>query len=161
MSKLVLLGGPPGIGKSTVIQDPQLDKMSCLDADQIWNPQNTGEQAKAIATVSLAVSKKLAQEDTVVLAWVFAKPELFQPFIEKFSPYYKVQQLYLVCDPDALEKRLSKRNDPDLVPYALEKLSLIQELPYDKIDTTNMEPTEVAKVLRSVMCNPMVSVAGR
>ncbi len=147
MSKLILLGGPPGIGKSTVIQDPLLDKNTCLDADQIWNPRRTGERIEAIASVSSIVGIKLAQGDSVLLAWVFAKPELFQPFVEKFSPLCEIQQLYLVCEPKTLEERLRKRNTPALVPYALEKLDLIQELPFDKIDTTNMESAEVAKVL--------------
>jgi hypothetical protein len=151
MPKLVLLGGPPGIGKSTAIQDPVLDRKLCLDADQIWDPQKTGERDKAITTVTSVVSQYMEQEDTVLLSWVFAKPELFEPFVEKFSPHYELQQLYLVCEPDVLEERLCKRNTPGLISYALEKLSLIQALPFDKIDTTNLEPYEVATLLRNIM----------
>lgn len=147
MPKLVLLGGPPGVGKSSVIQHQMFHKFICLDADKIWDPHKVGERAKAIERVSTIVDEKLTSGENVLLAWVFAKPELYQPIVDKFAKSYDIHQIYLVCESSSLKERLSKRSTLDQFEYALEKLNLIQELPFDKIDTTNMEVSEVAKEL--------------
>ena len=151
MSKLILLGGPPGVGKSTVILAPLLDRITCLDADRIWNPKCNGTRAEAIKVISAAIKDELAPGKTVLLAWVFAKPALYQPFVEAFSPTAEIQQLYLVSEPKTLEARLRKRNSSDQITYALKKLELILKLPFDKIDTTNIDPDEVAEALNRMV----------
>ena len=147
MSRLVLLGGPPGIGKSTIIKDPLFNNYTCLDADVIWPPSRSGKRSEAISTIVSAVDSELSAGQTVILAWVFARSALYQPFIDRFAPTVHIQQIYLVCESLALQERLQVRNTPELLTYAIGKLNLIQALPFDKIDTTNMEATGVAKAL--------------
>jgi predicted ABC-type ATPase len=41
MSKLVLIGGPPGVGKTSVLAyvERAVDRCACLDADDAWRVQ--------------------------------------------------------------------------------------------------------------------------
>lgn len=151
MPRLVLLGGPPGIGKSTVIKDPQLNKYICLEADQICPPRRSGYRSEVISTIVSAVDRKLSAGRTVILAWVFARSALYQPFIDHFPPKFQIQQIYLVCEPKVLQEKLHGRNTPELSKYALVKLNLIEALPFDKIDTTDMAARDVARALRSAI----------
>ena len=79
-----------------------------------------------------------------IVAWVFARPELYQPVIDALTSFVdSTQMLYLVSDPEALRARLEKRGQPDKTDYALGRLVLIRALPYTKIDTTNLTPDQV------------------
>ncbi|XOV83663.1 MAG: hypothetical protein ACFHXK_00810 [bacterium] len=91
----------------------------------------------------------------VLLSWVFAKPEMFRPLIERFSDEAKVFQIYLVAEESELYRRLTKRNDEGLADYALEKLRLINSLPFAKIDTTLKQNQQIAaEIINIVQSSP-------
>ena len=53
MSKLVLLGGPPGVGKTTVLGylPRAFERCACLDADDVWrvHPFEVNDATRGIA----------------------------------------------------------------------------------------------------------------
>lgn len=148
MSQLLLLGGPPGVGKSTVLKELSQQGVACLDADNISPPQQAVAQQTAIADVISAARQALGTAPSLVLAWVFATPQPYQPFLEEFSGI-KLQQLYLVCSDRALSDRLIHRGDRQLIPYARDRLNLIQQLPFARLDTTTKTHEHIASILIS------------
>ncbi len=152
MKKLVLLGGPTGVGKTTAMKalHGRFDGSGLLDADDVWRvgskvaiPQN---RSIAIRNVTSAMRGYFdADCDLGIVSWVFARSALYQPVIDALTGYVDtIQQLYLVADPEALEARLRKRGEPDRIEYALSRLALIRSLPFKKLDTTHLNPDQVA-----------------
>ena len=152
MSKLVLLGGPTGVGKSTTLEllENKLPKLALLDADDVWR---ISEDLAVEGTRSIAISNVVrvlqgcfqAGCDTAILCWVFARSPLYEPVIAGLKDTCDaIHQLYLVASPDALQARLDSRNSLDRLEYSISRLKLIENLPYPQIDTTNLSPNDVA-----------------
>ena len=151
--KLVLLGGPTGVGKSTTLKllESRLPKLALLDADDVWR---VSEDLAVDGTRSIAISNVVnvlngyrdAGCDTAVLSWVFARSALFGPAVEALTGTFDViLQIYLVASPDALRARLESRNDLDRLAYSISRLKLIERLPYRRIDTTNLSAYDTAE----------------
>lgn len=152
MTKLVLLGGPTGVGKSSVLRllSGRLPKSGVLDADDVWRVSAdlaTGDRRpNAIDNVVRVMRGYFAAGCEVgILGWVFARSELYQPVIDALDDVVdEVQLLYLVADPETLALRLVARGDTHLLDYARGRLALIDALPFARIDTTGLTPTQVA-----------------
>ena len=83
----------------------------------------------------------------LVLAWVFARKELYGPVIEALENHVdEVRQVYLVASEQTLAERLSNRGDEKL-EYSLSRLRLINELPFAKLVTDDLSPEQVAHAL--------------
>jgi hypothetical protein len=155
MSKLVLLGGPTGVGKTTALAllADRFERSAFLDADDVWriSPDLAVEGTRRIAianVISIMRGYYEAKCELGVLSWVFARPQLFKPVIEGIRDVVdSVHQVYLVCSPTDLEHRLTQRGQPDRIPYAKSRLSLISDLPYVKIDTSGCSPVQVADLI--------------
>ncbi len=160
MSKLVLIGGPPGIGKSTVLRllEKQLNHAGLLDADDVWRVSEqlatgAGRHIALTNVISVMEGYFHAGCETGILSWVFARPELYEPVIKGLEKVVEsVTQVYLIATPEVLEARLRHRpesgNDNHLIEkriaYSRSRLELIEALPFPKIDTSRISPTEVA-----------------
>ena len=146
MPRLILLGGPPGVGKSSAIQQLSQSGVTCIEADEISPPSIKEAAELSINRVILKTEELLSRTDKVVVSWVFARSELYRPFLVRFS-YVSVRQLYLVCSIPRLKERLSTRNTVGLIEYSIEKLQLINHLPFEKIDTTEMTIQDVTDAI--------------
>ncbi|MGE0626140.1 MAG: AAA family ATPase [Pseudomonadales bacterium] len=152
MNRLVLLGGPTGVGKSTVLRllAGRLPKSGVLDADDVWRVSDDLATAQrrpnAIGNV-VAVMRGYfdAGCEVGILGWVFARAELYQPVIDALEDVVvEVQMLYLVADIEALNRRLAARDDVHLLDYAVGRRAMIEVLPFHRIDTTHLAPGQVA-----------------
>jgi broad-specificity NMP kinase len=149
---LLLLGGPPGAGKTAVLRVLTETVPGCVavDADDVWSPatfaQREHDRRIGISKIADAVHSHFdTGGQRVVLAWVFAREEMFIPFLDRFTDLVdEVCQLYLVASPDVLKKRLTARGDPEKVSYAWSRLDLIRRLPFKSIDTSILAPSVVA-----------------
>lgn len=151
MKKLVLLGGPTGVGKTTALNRLQgrFDRAAFLDADDVWRvgselaiPQNRSIAIRNVTATMRGYFEANCQLG--IVSWVFARPELYQPVVDALtSSVDSIQMLYLVSDSETLKARLEKRGQPDRIDYALGRLALIQALPFTKIDTTHLTPDHV------------------
>lgn len=84
----------------------------------------------------------------VLLSWVFARPQLYEPFL---ALAHDVRLVHLVCSAEELESRLHQRGDVALLDFALDRLQLIEALDFPRIDTTTKSPVEVAALLDAYM----------
>ena len=117
MSKLVLIGGPPAVGKSSALAylERAFERCACLDADDAWrvHPLEVNDATRAIAERNIiAVLRGYLEAGypLVFLTWVLANPQLID----------------------------------HLLHGLLLKLKQIEELPYLKIDTTDLVTEAVA-----------------
>jgi thymidylate kinase len=153
VSKLVLLGGPTGVGKSTTLKllENRLPRLALLDADDVWRVSDEmaveGNRSTAISNVIRVLQGYVeAGSETTILAWVFARSLLYEPVIAGMKDTVDaIHQIYLVASPEALHQRLGARSSLERLDYSISRLELIQRLPYPKIDTTDRSPIEVAE----------------
>jgi predicted ABC-type ATPase len=152
MTKLVLLGGPTGVGKSTVLRELEgrIGKSALLDADDVWRASpSLGVSANRHLAIQNVVSVMRgyfeAGCEIALVSWVFARSELYQPVIDGLEDRAdSIQMLYLVADPKSIASRLRKREESEKLEYALSRLTLIESLPFAKLDTTPLAPVQVA-----------------
>ena len=147
MRRLVLLGGPPGVGKSTVVAAlrGRLPNSAVLDADDFDSlPDVVAALRECFETGS----------ELVVLAWVFARAALYQPVLDSLSDLAERSLvLHLVAHPAQLAHRLAARGETEGLDYALDRLALIEQLPFARIDTSELDATgaaeQVARAIRA------------
>lgn len=155
MTKLVLLGGPTGVGKSTVMQllHKRISHAALLDADDVWRVSEElsieGNRAIALSNVvSVMRGYFEAGCEIGILSWVFARSALYDPVIAGMEDMVDdIDQIYLIASQAELERRLRQRGDQELYEYSLSRLELISSLPYPKIDTSHMTTEEVATAI--------------
>lgn len=161
MKKLVLLGGPPGVGKTATLWQlgNKLTHSALLDADDVWRVSNEHslEENRSIAiqnVIHVMQGYFEAGCHVGIVSWVFARPQLFEPVIEGLkSRVDSIQQIYLTATEEAIEKRLAHRMDQDRLEYSRTRLELINALPFTRIDTTNLSPNKVADQVKDIITN--------
>ncbi len=91
----------------------------------------------------------------IILAWVFARPALYSPFVTALTKQNcKVRQIYLIATTETITQRLrqqaiSTERLQQEIDYALGKLQLIQQLAFAKIDVSGLTPQQSAVELLS------------
>jgi hypothetical protein len=159
LARLVLLGGPPGVGKTTALKalEDRIPGMALLDADDVWRVSSglaipPERQAAIVHVVSVMRGHFEAGCDIGLLSWVFARSELYQPVIDAMEDLVDaVQMLYLIAQPETIAARLTKRREPGKIEYAMSRLALIESLPFQMLDTTDLTPTQVADWLQGAV----------
>ncbi|HIG41337.1 MAG: hypothetical protein ABGY96_12485 [bacterium] len=151
MPKLVLIGGPTGVGKTSALNGlkERIAKSAILDADDVWR---ISEDLAVAGTRHIAIGNVIdvmhgyydAGCEVGILSWVFARPELYEPIISGLGGCTEeILQIYLVATPKCLEERLSSRGDLDRLEYAKSRLELIENLLFPKIDTSGKTKAQV------------------
>jgi predicted ABC-type ATPase len=104
MSKLILLGGPAGAGKSTEMRHlaTLLPRAALVDADDVWRISKELAQGKRDVVLAnvIAVMRGYFAEgcELGVVSWVFARPALFELVIAGLQDVVDaVERTYLVA----------------------------------------------------------------
>ena len=156
MSELILLGGPPAIGKTTVARLVwhELDHCAWLDGDAVWQIRpfevTPASTQLAEANITAVLGNYLASGYAYVLfSWVLHRRDLIDrilaPLVDRTA---KVHRFTLVATPDVLRERFEL--DPKRGPIsdlALKRLEQATSLPTHQIDTTVLSPSEVAGIV--------------
>lgn len=151
--KLVLIGGPPGVGKSSVLAalERKLERCACLDADDVrrFHPSQLAERGgeAGVRNVTAVLRGYLeAGFPLVVLTWVLADPQLVERILKGLDGLYRsLLFVHLVASPAALQARCQRQPDRSRPrEVVLGKLQQVEALPTPKIDTTGLETEAVA-----------------
>ncbi len=161
LKSLYLIGGPMGVGKTTVgqILKRRLDRSVLLDGDWCWDahPFQVTEETRAMVLDNichlLGNFLSCSAYEHVIFCWVLHRQAVIDAILSRLEPEgCRVVQAMLLCSPAALERRL--RSDiaqglrqPDVIPRALERLVCCEGLNIPKIDTTSLTPEGAAQAV--------------
>jgi len=151
--RLVLIGGPPGVGKTSLLAclERRLERSACLDADDVrrFHPSQLDERVLSIGVENvIAVLRGYLDGpfQQVILTWVLADPTLVERILAGLDGLYgSLLFVHLVASPAALQARCRRQPDRKR-PWELvqAKLQQIHAQPTAKIDTTGLEAEAVA-----------------
>lgn len=154
MKKLIIVSGTMGVGKTTVCK--VLYKMApgsvWLDGDWCWlmNPWDMCDENKAMAmaniTTLLCSYLDNSTFENVIFSWVLHRREMIDDLLGRLSGrQFDLRPFALVCTPDELARRMQQDGrDPSSVTASAERLPLYSSIGWPIIDTTGMNPEEVA-----------------
>lgn len=158
MSKLIFIGGPPAVGKTTVahLLWHELDHCAWLEGDAVWRirPFSVTPASRRLAEANItAVLGNYLESgySHVLLSWVLHRLDLIQRLLAPLEGLAKeVHQFTLVATPEVLRRRFEldpKRGRFSELP--LWRLEEAASLPTRQIDTTSLSPSEVARLIIS------------
>jgi hypothetical protein len=156
VSKLILLGGPPGIGKTTVahLLWHELDHCAWLEGDAVWQirPASLTPASKRLAEANVtAVLRNYLEAGYahVLLSWVLQRTDLIQRLIAPLEELAEeVYHFTLVATPEVLRERFER--SPKRGRFSHLPLWILEEavsLPTRQIDTTGLSPSQVAHLI--------------
>ena len=159
MKHLILIGGPMGVGKSTVCQAlmERLSRCIYLDGDWCWNMRPfsvTGEtRALVLDNICSVLTRDLRcpELDHVILGWVLHQQETIDTILSRLPlDGVEVVSISLLASPEALRTRLERdmaegrRPRDGVVERSLAYLPLYGKLNTWKLDTTQLTPEGAA-----------------
>ena len=161
MTKLVFIGGAPGVGKSTVCSEilNRTENAVWLDGDDLWRMQpfvvNESTKAMVERNIQFVLRSFLKGGFAYVFfTWVLHDQAIIKRLLEALDgEQFQFLMFTLVCDGQTLSARLAqdpgRTTDKEL---ALERLRQTELLDTVKIDTFGMEPEEVAgEIIQSLI----------
>lgn len=159
MKKLYLIGGPMGVGKTTVCQilKKKLDGCVFLDGDWCWDmdPFVVNEETKALVLDNICgmLGRFLGCTafENVVFCWVMHQQEIMDTILSRLDTRgWQVICVSLTASPQVLTQRLEKdiaagRRQADVIPRSLARLPLYERLATVKLDTSRWTEEETAE----------------
>lgn len=161
LPKLVLLGGGPGSGKSTIgaVLYKQMPNSVWLEVDDLWvrsNPFRVDDATKAAveSTAGHAVANYLlAGYAHILVTWIWHRPEIVDRLVRRLHGLeYDLHLGHLLCGEETLLARFAA--DPtrgELRAGAMQLHRLCREMPGFKIHVDGCTPADAAaRVLRAI-----------
>lgn len=159
MKRLVMIGGPMGVGKTAACRELQklLPDNVFLDGDWCWDavPFQVTPETKAMVLENIAFLLnqflRCSAYQNVLFCWVLHEQAIWTDLCARLAlEGVKVIRLSLVCTPQALTHRLEGDiargiRTPDVTARSLERLSRCDRLDIPLIDTTDLTPRETAE----------------
>jgi len=148
---LILIGGAPGIGKSTVAEllYQHLDNSVWLDGDDLWrmHPYIVNEDTKSMVldNIGFVLSSFLRKPfGYVIFSWVMHEPQIVDAILDRLKDCeFQLLHITLGCREEALLKRIAgaaRQRDQQL---CLDRLHATQSNYLDLIDTTHYTPGDI------------------
>lgn len=161
MKRLYLIGGPMGVGKTTVGQllKRRLPRCVYLDGDWCWDMDpfqvTDATRAMVLDNISALLRNFLACPDleNVVFAWVMHQQAILDRLRESLADTEaEWTALSLVCTPAELRARLERDvaaglRQADVIPRSLAYLPLYDALDTRKLSVTGLTPEETARAI--------------
>lgn len=161
MPTLLIINGTIGIGKTTVgrLVFGRLDNCAFLDGDAVWQirPFEVTERTTAIPTRNIPFVLRSYFEagyETVILCWIMHRQDIIDRILAPLVDLcLDVRIFTLVADEDVAVARVLARDGDTRDPEAvLLRLRQSMELDSTRIDTTHLQPDEVADAIISSLC---------
>jgi broad-specificity NMP kinase len=154
ITKLVFIGGAPGVGKSSVAREllDRLDHCVWLDGDDLWrmHPFVVNDTTTNLVEHNIQfVLRSFIQTkfSTVIFTWVLHKKSIVDRLIQGVGDLpFQFFMFTLTCDEGTLTSRLSFRTSHTTnIDLALQRLRQTLSIDSLKIDTIGKEPRVVAE----------------
>lgn len=160
LPRLILLGGAPGIGKSTAARAlyQELNNSIWLDVDDLWrsHPFRVDEATRAMVeqnTGCVVRNFLTAGYQHIIVTWVWHRQEVIDRLLGSLEGLaFDPKVVHLTADETALRARWE--GDPnrgvvtDLALDRLKQCSVIQSV---QVDVTLLSPSEVVTALSRIV----------
>ena len=164
MKKLYLIGGTMGVGKTTTCQvlKTKLDKSVFLDGDWCWDmhPFIVNDETKRMVMNNIIYQLnqfiKCSAIENIIFCWVMHEQSIIDDLLSRLDLNdVKVIAISLVCQKEALEKRIQKDIDQgirksDVLKRSIERMEMYQKLDTYKIDVSYKTVEEVIDEIMEV-----------
>jgi chloramphenicol 3-O-phosphotransferase len=161
---VVLLGGAPGIGKSTVARrllelaqsGPKL--VQWVDIDSLWlhQPWRVDERMTTMMRANLrSVADHAAQAgvETLVVTWVFQTTEMHDLVASLLPSTSRITSVQLHANHEAWSRRFGTDEErPTLSEFYESRYAAAQQTPADYVvETDGLKPMEIARQVAAVV----------
>lgn len=161
MKRLYLIGGPMGVGKTTVCQE--LKRLTApsvfLDGDWCWDmePFQVTEETKRMVQENIAFLLgqflRCSAYETVIFCWVMHQQEILDSLLGALPlKGVEVRKVSLLAKPETLKQRIGGDVERglrtwDVLDRSLERLPLYRSLDTEKLWVDQLTPRETAELL--------------
>lgn len=165
MKRLFFIGGPMGVGKTTVCQ--QLKKLTApsvfLDGDWCWDmaPFQVTEETKAMVQENIAFLLgqflRCPAYETVIFCRVMHQQEIIDGLLERLPlDGVQVRSVSLLATPETLRERIGRDVERglrswDVLERSLDRLSCYSALNTEKLWIDRLTPEHAARELAAMM----------
>ncbi|WP_415967623.1 AAA family ATPase [Faecalitalea cylindroides] len=149
MKHVYLIGGPMGIGKSTICNqlNQDLDHSVFLDGDWCWNMDpfivNQDTKNMVLDNITHCLNNFIHTPgiENIIFCWVMHKQDIINQIIQKLDTEgVDIHLTSLICEKEELIKRmLIDRRDNQTIRKSLQYLELYKDLDTQKIDVTTLD----------------------
>ncbi len=149
MKHVYLIGGPMGIGKSTICNqlNRDLDHSVFLDGDWCWNMDpfivNQDTKNMVLDNITHCLNNFIHTPgiENIIFCWVMHKQDIIDQIIQKLDTEgVDIHLISLICEKEELIKRmLIDRRDNQTIRKSLQYLELYKDLDTQKIDVTTLD----------------------
>lgn len=149
MKHVYLIGGPMGIGKSTICNqlNMDLDHSVFLDGDWCWNMDpfvvNQDTKNMVLDNITHCLNNFIHTPgiENIIFCWVMHKQDIIDQIIQKLDTEgVDIHLISLICEKEELIKRmLIDRRDNQTIRKSLQYLELYKDLDTQKIDVTTLD----------------------
>ncbi len=161
MKKLILVGGPMGIGKTTIsnVLQTSLKPSVWLDGDWCWqmNPWDFSHENKMMVIDNITHILTNYINHTyfkyIIFSWVMHKQSIIDQLLEQL-PTEKIDviSLSLICSKEELKQRMLKDlRTNELIQTSIERLPLYKQLDTILIDTDKKDIEIVVKQIKKIV----------
>ena len=149
MKHVYLIGGPMGIGKSTICNqlNQDLDHSVFLDGDWCWSMDpfivNQDTKNMVLDNITHCLNNFIHTPgiENIIFCWVMHKQDIIDQIIQKLDTEgVDIHLISLICEKEELIKRmLIDRRDNQTIRKSLQYLELYKDLDTQKIDVTTLD----------------------
>ena len=149
MKHVYLIGGPMGIGKSTICNqlNQDLDHSVFLDGDWCWNMDpfvvNQDTKNMVLDNITHCLNNFIHTPgiENIIFCWVMHKQDIIDKIIQKLDTEgVDIHLISLICEKEELIKRmLIDRRDNQTIRKSLQYLEFYKDLDTQKIDVTTLD----------------------
>ena len=149
MKHVYLIGGPMGIGKSTICNqlNQDLDHSVFLDGDWCWNMDpfivNQDTKNMVLDNITHCLNNFIHTPgiENIIFCWVMHKQDIIDQIIQKLDTEgVDIHLISLICEKEELIKRmLIDRRDNQTIRKSLQYLEHYKDLDTQKIDVTTLD----------------------
>jgi Predicted nucleotide kinase (related to CMP and AMP kinases) len=159
MKNIYLIGGTMGVGKTTVCKllKKKRDKSVFLDGDWCWDAepfQVTAETKEMVLdNICYLLNNFIRCQayENIVFCWVLHEQSIIDDILSRLNIFEcNVKIISLICNANALEKRLQKDVEAgyrqrEIIERSLSRIPLYNHLNTVKIDVSDISAEEAAE----------------